>query len=486
MAGNGVQICRTMKQRNLIGGFLLALLPVLGFGQVKSAPLTKVEILGRLSIEECPSTIARAVRMRGIGFSISDDFLAAVKLAGGDGILVERLSTAGPSESSALNGGDGAYEHLAKCAEYLHKGDHEGAENECWASMDENPKSLWPIVAIARGMEDRDLPEEQKVELTRRITALLGDGQLAQGGTSDALPAEMTLAGLAKSSGLDNPGQYEELGPSLSSYGRYLPDGNRTTATTAPGSEGDGDPLLQQLNASDPDLSMTHLILGDYYQATGNPEKSASEIQEALRLEPDNSGLHEAIAQFYEIQQNFEGEISELREAVRIAPYGFRERSSLAEALERQGRAGEAIHEWRELTELSPGNGRASEALGALYIEQKEWAAAIAEYKRFLEVKPDSPGAENNLAWIYATCADPQYRKPVEALTISRRAVETSKEPDANAMDTLAEALLINGHAEEALETEERAAELAPGDAQIQSRLEGFQQAMRDADSAKH
>jgi tetratricopeptide (TPR) repeat protein len=370
-----------------------------------------------------PSEIAYAVKTRGLGFGISEDFLSRVKLAGGDGILVERLAASGPTEFPALDAGlGGSYEHLAKCAELVHRGDMERAKSECWASMDEFPNSLWPFVATAGALDREEVSEVEKAELFRRGSMLIPKPAAAWAEIRGESPFR-----------------------------------------------------------SDPELASTHENLADLFEQEGNLEKAVIEFQEALRLEPDNPKLHGLVAFFYELQQDFEEEIGELREAVRIVPYGLGERGALARFFLLQGRPGEAIGVWRELTELSPGNEQASEALAALYIQQNDWKSAVGEYKRFLEVKPDSPGTENNLAWAYATSPDPAYRNPAEALAIARRAVETSKEPDANMIDTLAEALLINGHAEEALENEERAAELAPNDMQIQSRLERFRQAAQEA-----
>jgi len=110
--------------------------------------------------------------------------------------------------------------------------------------------------------------------------------------------------------------------------------------------------------------------------------------------------------------------------------------------------------------------------------------SAVTELKRSLEIKPDSASAENELAWIYATSSDPEYRRPAEALTLAKHAVQLSKESVPAILDTLAEALLINGHPEDALKTEEQAAKLAPDDHEMQSRLKRFQEAAQQTNSA--
>ena len=476
-----------MKSRNALAAFLLALLPLSGFGQSRRAPLSRPEILGRLAIGQSPSAIANFVKVRGIEFSISDDFLSRVKLAGGDGILVERLSATGPTQFPASNDGvDGSYEHLARCAELLHTGDNEKAREECWAAMDELPDSPWPVLAMGRAGYGTAIPQEEMAELIRRAQALARNPTEAEALLSGGVPLKDSVAELANPEFSDNPAPYYALGtPSNRTYGGVLMGGNRATVDDSPSDKNQFNPWLQQMLASDRDLASTHTALADYYQTTGNLEKAVSEFQDALRLEPDNAELHGTFAVFYGAQGDYDEEIAELREAVRIVPYGLEERAELARVLVQQGHADEAIREWRELIDLSPGDERACEALGELYIQRKDWKSAVAEYKRLLEVRPDSSDIENELAWTYATSPDPEYRKPAEALAIAKRAVQTSKESDANFIDTLAEALLINGRAEEALETEEHAAELAPTDANIQSRLERFRQAAEEAKSVR-
>jgi tetratricopeptide (TPR) repeat protein len=120
----------------------------------------------------------------------------------------------------------------------------------------------------------------------------------------------------------------------------------------------------------------------------------------------------------------------------------------------------------------------------ALYL-LKDIPGSINELKLTLELKPDSAFALNHLAWIYATAADRKLRNPAEAVVLARRAVQSSREPNAAFIDTLAEALLVNGQAAEALATEQRAAELDPQNAEVQSRLARFREAAHKVVSTK-
>jgi len=147
-----------MKRRTLhFALFFLALSPC-AFAQ--SAPLDHAEILGRLAVGYMPSYVAHLVKTRGINFPSSADFISKVKLAGGDGILVERLSTADTSgESHSIAGYDPSFDHLAKCAEFIHTGSYEAAWGNAALRSTKIPRArgpYWPSIGYGIATRPRD------------------------------------------------------------------------------------------------------------------------------------------------------------------------------------------------------------------------------------------------------------------------------------------------------------------------------------------
>jgi hypothetical protein len=177
-----------MKTRATFFALVLALLcPCL---LAQSAVLDRAEILGRLTQGYSPSYLGQLIKTRGVSFSPSADFLDRVRLAGGDGILIERLSSAMPSAGISQN--DRPFEFLAKCAELIHIGAGERAENDCRAAIEENPESPWPLMAAIRAMAYSGAPEQEHVALLRRALSL--DSHLVAAhmalATSDVSPEE--------------------------------------------------------------------------------------------------------------------------------------------------------------------------------------------------------------------------------------------------------------------------------------------------------
>jgi membrane associated rhomboid family serine protease len=94
----------------------------------------------------------------------------------------------------------------------------------------------------------------------------------------------------------------------------------------------------------------------------------------------------------------------------------------------------------------------------------------------------DDADALNNVAWVYATSRNPAIRNPAAALEYARKAVSLGKDrPNANHLDTLAEAYYVNGEYEDAVKTEQQAIAVASADSKVnfQSSLRKYQLAMK-------
>src|SRR6516165_5660551 len=163
MPFRGCFISYTMKARVLFLGLLFS-----ACACAQTAPLDRAEILGRLAQGYSPSYLGRLVKTRGVSFSPSADFLDRVKLAGGDGILIERLSSATPPPGFGISQNERPFELLAKCAELIHIGAGQQAENDCHAAIEENPESPWPLMAAIRAIAYSDAPEQEHIALLRR------------------------------------------------------------------------------------------------------------------------------------------------------------------------------------------------------------------------------------------------------------------------------------------------------------------------------
>lgn len=381
-----------MRHRTLVfalGFTLLFTLPIpCLFAQ--SGPLDHTEILGRLATGYGPSYLAHLVKVRGVNFSVTVDFLDRVKLAGGDGILVERLSSANPPSSViTANGERGPIQHLAKCAALIHIGDMESAQEECRAAIKENPTSPWPLLVNAKLMEYTSPGETgattevgetdaKQKNLLREAAAL---------GPNLAMVREPSLFGLVSEQQEPPASAYslEEQLDVIGGSGRiiFVPRSPEDALPTATDPNESINPALRRLIQMEPDLANSHVLLASEYANAHNFVMAESELREAVRLEPDNPELHVFLSDFYNSQHDVEAELAEFHEAARITPFG-EFRLELAQALEELGRIQEAIKESQIMVAMRPADRSATGVLVRRYLEQKDRTSAIEALRSFV------------------------------------------------------------------------------------------------------
>jgi len=403
---------QTMKPRTLIFGLALALWMPGAFAQ--SMPVDRAEILGRLAQGYPASYIAHLVKTRGVNFSPAGDFLYRVELAGGAGILIERLSSSDASgQPHALSDPEASYEHLGKCAELIHIGDVRSVEKECRAAIDENPKSPWPLLTEAEVLGQYPLPgsseefskerEQKRAEFIRRAAALAPNLASAHRAVGSILSmSDHKIEAIAESQQaltLDPEGlEASEQGYGNITYGERGSFGLTASLFSYVPRQDDGSELARSpyefLTATpemtrrmkiEPDLVTSHLALAIRHSQAGNFEKAQSEFREAIRLEPGNAQLHIGFGLFYLSRNNAEECIAEMREGVRIAPFAALPRLALAGALETLGKTPQAITELQNLLALDPNALEPSSVLIELYLEHKDRKSAIGELRRSLK-----------------------------------------------------------------------------------------------------
>jgi Zn-dependent protease with chaperone function len=129
--------------------------------------------------------------------------------------------------------------------------------------------------------------------------------------------------------------------------------------------------------------------------------------------------------------------------------------------------------------ERDPHQAQPRRLLGDVYYEDGSLDLAQNEYEIALALAPNDPEIMNNLAWTLVTKENPSLRDKSRALVLAERAAEIK--PAAHILDTLAEALYVNGRFEEALAVGNQAMEkVGPKDdqAHFEKQLEKFEQAL--------
>jgi len=149
------------------------------------------------------------------------------------------------------------------------------------------------------------------------------------------------------------------------------------------------------------------------------------------------------------------------------------------------GKAGQALNTHlleriveRELKE-NPDDPKLHTLLGTIHFQKGAYGQAIVAYERAIELAPQNPETLNNLAWIYATCEESQYRNPIKALVYAEEAAAINPAP--YVLDTLAESYYVNGLYDKAITATTEALAMGPQDMEYyEGQLKKFREAEKE------
>ena len=256
-----------------------------------------------------------------------------------------------------------------------------------------------------------------------------------------------------------------------------------------------------------------HNNLGMVLVEEGEADKAVEQYRLALGIRPNHVSAMNNLGVALLKQGKVNEAVSYLLQSAQISPT-FQTYNNLGTALARQGKSGEAVEYYQKGLEMNPddadahtnlGNvlrklGRAKEAvehhrraleidpydakahynLGIVLGSQGNIKQAIRHWTEAVRLQPDSTKILNNLAWVLAVSSEEEFHDPEEAILLAQRACELTGFEDAVLLDTLAAAYGAAGRFSEAVETAEKAIELAEsagrgdlGD-RIRKRLESY------------
>jgi tetratricopeptide (TPR) repeat protein len=231
--------------------------------------------------------------------------------------------------------------------------------------------------------------------------------------------------------------------------------------------------LLLKAVEMDPQLATAHRYLGQLYVSTQRIDEGLAAFERALEGMPDNAQWRREYAAAL-LAKKDEAAIEQYEEAIRLDPNNAFSHTGYARACRQFGRLDEVVASYQRAIELEPERVGVYDALGLVLQETGDVGEAISVYHRGLGIAPENPRLANNLAWILATTPEATLRNGVEAVRLATQASERANHRNPNFLDSLAAAQAELGQFDEALETIERAIELAQarGFTELASRMQ--------------
>jgi len=227
----------------------------------------------------------------------------------------------------------------------------------------------------------------------------------------------------------------------------------------------------------------------------GRPAEAIALLQKALDLQPGLTAARTGVAYALLKQGKLTEAVTNFQAVLDTQPNAAEALAGLANALLRQGQTNAAIARWEQALVLKPAYPQARGNLGDTLLQLGRTTEAISQYEQLVQLEPADPQAQfnlgcalaatgrvreavahyraalktdahlipplNNLAWILATCPDGSLRNGAEAVKLAQEANRIAGGGQAGILDTLAAAYAEAGRFPEAVETAERALQLA-------------------------
>jgi len=225
---------------------------------------------------------------------------------------------------------------------------------------------------------------------------------------------------------------------------------------------------------------------GLQFHAAHRDDWAVQRFNAAAALNPRDERPHIELGEVYLSQKRWADAARELELAHRLNPTPLSPEApmSLAKAYRELGDESKAQEILKAALKDYPNDDADIQAqLGSAFQQIEFWPEAIDHYRQALRLKPDMAAAENNLAWLFATCDDPKYRNPQAALEHAQRAVNLNQWKEPEFIDTLAEALYANKKFAEAVKVETHGLQLDPHNQEL---LEHFARYQKAASETQH
>ena len=210
-----------------------------------------------------------------------------------------------------------------------------------------------------------------------------------------------------------------------------------------------------------PDDAEAHYNLGLALFQKGAVDEAISHFQEALEINPGYAEADNNLGGALLQKGSVDEAITHFQKALQINPDYAEAHYNLGNALFRKGGMDEAISHFQKALQINPDYAEAHNNLGLALLQKGSVDEAIAHFQRALEIRPDHVGTLVNLAWVLATCPQASLRNGNKAVELAQRANQFVGDGNPAVLGTLAAAYAEAGRFPKAVETAQRALQVA-------------------------
>jgi arylsulfatase A-like enzyme/Flp pilus assembly protein TadD len=219
--------------------------------------------------------------------------------------------------------------------------------------------------------------------------------------------------------------------------------------------------MCEKMISMQPEVYRPYFHLAAIANRLEDYPEAIKQLKKVIEIEPDNIEGHNFLATIYQKQNNREQAIEQHIISLKIKPKQPAVLNQLAAQYTSLKKTEKAIDCFNKSLQIAPKQPAVMSELAMALHGQGKVAKALTLWSDSLEIYPNQPYAINSLAWIKATSKDENFYNLGEALTFAQRACELTEHKDPGMLDTLAAALAANGQFDKAVETADKAIQLA-------------------------
>lgn len=221
-----------------------------------------------------------------------------------------------------------------------------------------------------------------------------------------------------------------------------------------------------------PESAENQSHLGVALLQKGQTEEAIQHLHRTLEMDPAYIEAHYNLATALLQDGELNEAIDHFQQELQIQPDFVPAHFNLGNAFLKQGRTEEAIGEYTKVLESQPANADAHHNLALVLAKKGRTREALSHWQKALEIQPDKISSQVSLARVLATCPDDSIRDGVRAVNLAEQALRLSGGRSPTVLQTLAAAYAETGQFTRAIQTAQRALELAQGNAFLTEALQ--------------